>query len=107
MRSFVCCLPFLLASGVTAADDASKEVPAAKEEAVVPKKEVKEKKEKGESAQSRETKVAKAADAGGAKTMSGMSILGNQEAPKSLVIVPWKSSNIGDMTTFSRVLDDS
>jgi hypothetical protein len=29
------------------------------------------------------------------KEMSGISILGNQEAPKSLVIVPWKSSEIG------------
>ena len=24
------------------------------------------------------------------KTMSGMSILGNEEAPKALVIIPWK-----------------
>ena len=24
------------------------------------------------------------------KTMSGMSVLGNEEAPKSLVIVPWQ-----------------
>ena len=31
-----------------------------------------------------------------AKTMSGMSVLGNNEAPRSLVIVPWKSSQIGD-----------
>ena len=30
------------------------------------------------------------------KTLSGMSVLGNNEAPKSLVIVPWKSSEIGD-----------
>jgi hypothetical protein len=30
------------------------------------------------------------------KTLSGMSVLGNNEAPKSLVIVPWKSSRIGD-----------
>ena len=30
------------------------------------------------------------------KTLSGMSVLGNNEAPKSLVIVPWKSSTIGD-----------
>ncbi len=30
------------------------------------------------------------------KAMSGMSILGNEEAPKSLVIIPWKSSEIGD-----------
>jgi hypothetical protein len=29
------------------------------------------------------------------KTMSGISILGNQEAPKSLVIVPWKGSELG------------
>jgi len=30
------------------------------------------------------------------KAMSGMSVLGNNEAPKALVIVPWKSSQIGD-----------
>ena len=29
------------------------------------------------------------------KAMSGMSILGNEEAPKSLVIIPWKSSELG------------
>ena len=39
------------------------------------------------------------------KTMSGMSILGNQEAPKSLVIVPWKSSEIGNGIGVSRALD--
>ena len=41
------------------------------------------------------------------KTLSGISILGNQEAPKSLVIVPWKGSEIGDMPGLSRLLDDS
>ena len=41
------------------------------------------------------------------KEMSGMSILGNQEAPKSLVIVPWKSSQIGDGIGVSRALDTS
>lgn len=30
------------------------------------------------------------------KEMSGISILGNQDAPKALVIVPWKSSEIGN-----------
>jgi hypothetical protein len=40
------------------------------------------------------------------KTMSGMSILGNQEAPKSLVIVPWKSSRMGDELDLSDTLDD-
>jgi hypothetical protein len=34
--------------------------------------------------------------ADGPVTLSGMSILGNNEAPTSLVIVPWKSSEIGD-----------
>ena len=36
----------------------------------------------------------------------GMSIVGNDEAPKSLVIVPWKSSELGDMLDVSRALDD-
>ena len=40
------------------------------------------------------------------KTMSGMSILGNEEAPKSLVIVPWKSSRMGDELSLSDTLDD-
>jgi hypothetical protein len=42
-----------------------------------------------------------------AKQLNGISILGNQEAPKSLVIVPWKGSEIGDMPGLSRLLDDS
>jgi hypothetical protein len=42
-----------------------------------------------------------------AKVISGMSILGNQEAPKSLVIVPWKSSEIGNSMDISTMLDDS
>ena len=37
----------------------------------------------------------------------GMSILGNQEAPTSLVIVPWKSSGVGRATGISPMLDDS
>jgi len=40
------------------------------------------------------------------KTMSGMSILGNEETPKSLVIVPWKSSEMGDSMSLSDTLDD-
>lgn len=42
----------------------------------------------------------------GAKTLSGMSILGNQEAPKALVIVPWKSSQLGDTLGIAKSLDD-
>ena len=40
------------------------------------------------------------------KTMSGMSILGNEEAPKSLVIIPWKSSELGEDISLSDTLDD-
>ncbi len=40
------------------------------------------------------------------KTMSGMSILGNEEAPKSLVIIAWKSSELGDDISLSDTLDD-
>ena len=36
-----------------------------------------------------------------------MSILGNQEAPKALVIVPWKSSELGNGPGISTMLDDS
>ena len=48
------------------------------------------------------TKVEKKEDAN-----LGMSILGNQEAPKALVIVPWKSSQIGASLGVSTLLDDS
>jgi hypothetical protein len=41
------------------------------------------------------------------KALSGMSVLGNQEAPKSLVIVPWKSSRIGDPVGLQRSVDDA
>ena len=30
-----------------------------------------------------------------AKTLSGISIIGNKDAPKSLYIVPWRSSELG------------
>lgn len=40
-----------------------------------------------------------------AKELSGMSIVGNDEAPKSLYIVPWKSSELGDETTLNMLLD--
>jgi hypothetical protein len=41
-----------------------------------------------------------------AKELSGMSILGNQEAPKALVIVPWKSTQLGDTLGIAKTLDD-
>ncbi|HZN55677.1 MAG TPA: hypothetical protein VFB67_10195 [Candidatus Polarisedimenticolaceae bacterium] len=41
------------------------------------------------------------------KQLEGISILGNQEAPKALVIVPWKGSELGDALGIAPMLDDS
>lgn len=40
------------------------------------------------------------------KHVAGMSIVGNDEAPKSLVIVPWKSSDLGETLGVSKMMDD-
>ena len=45
-------------------------------------------------------------NASNAKELSGMSIVGNDEAPKSLYIVPWKSSKIGDETSLNAMLNE-
>jgi hypothetical protein len=42
-----------------------------------------------------------------AKKLSGMSIVGNDEAPKSLYIVPWKRSEIGAGASLNRILTES
>jgi len=65
--------------------------------------------EEVESTESEEVSAAEespAKEPGGPKTMSGMSILGNEETPKSLVIVPWKSSEMGDELSLSDTLDE-
>ena len=41
-----------------------------------------------------------------AKTLRGMSVLGNNEAPMSLFIVPWKSSELGVETSLTRTLNE-
>ena len=80
----------VLAAGSAVADDPAKQQPPKQAAAKAEKLAANDAKAKG----------AKAADA---KTLAGISILGNQEAPKALVIVPWKSSEIGD----ARGLDDN
>lgn len=40
------------------------------------------------------------------KELSGMSIVGNDEAPKALYIVPWKSSEIGVETSLNMMLNE-
>ena len=78
----------LLATGVVLAD----EVPPAERDAGA--------------AEAQQTEDPQKKD-GDPKTLSGMSVLGNQEAPKSLVIVPWKSSEIGASLGISTLLDNS
>ena len=82
-------LVLLLATGVALADEA----PEAKPEAAAAK------------AQEQKTKDAKKKKED-PKSLSGMSVLGNQEAPTSLVIVPWKSSEVGRSPSVSPMLDD-
>jgi len=41
-----------------------------------------------------------------AKQIAGMSIVGDHESPKALVIVPWKSSALGDTLDVSRLRGD-
>ncbi|AMX01833.1 hypothetical protein [Microbulbifer thermotolerans] len=41
------------------------------------------------------------------KELSGISIIGNKEAPKSLYIVPWKNSEVGvESELVSSLMDD-
>ena len=106
-------LSMLLASAVCAADEVPTGEPLASAASVKPAQ--------GEAAVQTEplqtepvqAKPAQATPAsqgksdGGDKSLSGMSILGNQEAPKSLVIVPWKSSELGDTLGLAESLDDA
>jgi len=90
-------LVLLLATSVALADDAPKDKPdpgAAKAQETKTK----------DAKQKKKDEKAKEEDA---KALSGMSVLGNQEAPKALVIVPWKSSQIGASLGVSTLLDDS
>lgn len=53
-----------------------------------------------------EQEVKDTKNVGQPQAMSGMSILGNEETPKSLVIVPWRSSELGENLSISNTLDD-
>ena len=97
-RSLLFVWLLLLAAGVVLADDAAE----AERDASTAKAE----KETDASEVDRDATEAKGSTEKGPKLISGMSILGNQEAPKSLVIVPWKSSELGDNISLSDTLDD-
>ena len=88
-------VPLLLATGVALAEDAPKAKPAN------PAAETQQKPKEEAQATTKDDKSVKE------DPNLGMSILGNQEAPKSLVIVPWKSSEIGNALDISTMLGDS
>ena len=98
-------MPLLLIAAAVAADDAVENTTAPQRVAAnkeQPKAETHANKEEPKADAKREE-----AKAEGDVNMSGMSILGNDEAPKSLVIVPWKGSQLGETPGISRLLDDS
>jgi len=83
VRTIITCMALLLAAGAARADEP-----------------------KG-SKDAKTVKDAKTAPKGGDKALSGMSIIGNDDAPKSLVIVPWKSSGLGDALGVGTSLEDA
>jgi hypothetical protein len=115
LRRFTLLLSALLATAAALADGPSTDAAAASasDKAVtdgVVKEPAKKRTAKGASAEDKAAPAeasAAAAQPGGDVKMSGISILGNEDAPKSLVLVPWKSSKLGDMPSVSRLLDSS
>ncbi len=91
----------------TKAAQGQTEKPQAKtEEAKTEEAKKEEAKKQTEEAQPKTEEDGKLTSVPGGKAL-GMSILGNQEAPKALVIVPWKSSKLGNGPGVSTLLDDS
>ena len=84
----------LLATGVALADEPKDKGAGSAAEAQDKAKQEKAKKEEAQSTNKDDPNL-------------GMSILGNQEAPKALVIVPWKRSELGNVPGISTMLDDS
>ena len=99
LRRLLICAPVLLAASVIAAADETSASATVVKAAETPPQ--------SDAAHEDGARDKTPAAATGDKTLSGMSILGNQEAPMALVIVPWKSSRLGDTLDISRSLDDS
>jgi hypothetical protein len=118
VRTFIFSLLLLAAARIATADETEKSTSVAEStpatSAPAPAQSVKATKQKGNKTASAKTADDKASppaaaneapQPGGDVKMSGISILGNEDAPKSLVLVPWKSSQLADMPTVSRLLD--
>ena len=96
-------LVLLLATGAAMADDApeAKRVPGV---ADAPSQKQQATSERAQGDRAEQEQARRDEDA---KLLSGMSVLGNQEAPKALVIVPWKTSELGRSPGITPLLDDS
>jgi hypothetical protein len=99
------------AQGQTQAVQAKKEVaqgqtPAAQVKTETAQEQTKEAPAKTEAAEGQTEEEGKLISTPGGKAL-GMSILGNQEAPTALVIVPWKTSELGGSIGNAPMLDDS
>ena len=106
------CLPLLLGAAAALADEpaTAAQAPSAPAKVVpvaVAKEPAKKRAARTASGEEKPDPAAATAQLGGDVKMSGMSILGNEDSPKSLVLVPWKSSQLGDMPSVSRLLDSS
>jgi len=99
-RALIASVSLLVASGSAVADDAATTRTAA---VVTPKKPART----PTAAAAPAPTVAHAEKPKGDVQMSGMSVLGNDDSPKSLALVPWKSSQLGDAPGLSKLLDDS
>jgi hypothetical protein len=123
VRTYIVGLLLLAAAQAAAADDSATSTPATADEAAtgasapatpqsakattqVAKRQTATTKP-GDAKDDPTAEASQAAQPGGDVKMSGMSILGNEDAPKSLVIVPWKSSQLADMPSVSRLLDSA
>ena len=97
-RALIVSISLLVASGSAVADEAAAPRTAAVLGTKKPARTV--------AAAATPTK-AKAEKPKGEVQMSGMSVLGNDDSPKSLALVPWKTSLLGDAPSISKLLDDS
>ena len=105
LRTLILGLSFIAAAPAAAAD-AAETAPAPASDASAGGAAVKHAKQGAKPRAGHAASVADKADPaaappGGDVKMSGMSILGNEDSPKSLVLVPWKSSQLGDMPSVS------
>ena len=96
----------LAPAAVLAQQAAQPKTEAAQGQTEKPQAKTEEAKKQTEEEQPKTEEDSKLTSVPGGKAL-GMSILGNQEAPKALVIVPWKSSELGNGPSVSTLLDDS